>query len=130
VPYKPLLDRALDIVRWKDVKKCVIMQREGVLECPLKEGVDVSYGDFMESVKDVVSVPSTHVEIKIRMHYEITPRTRQSLIHLCNLGTLVDEASVTLNRRMPRHRLYNLQCTTGAVHCTASFDVVIVDYCI
>ena len=63
VPYKPLLDEALDIAKWKDVKKCIIVQREGVLECPLKKG-DISYKELMDTVNekmDAVPLPSTHV---------------------------------------------------------------------
>ena len=63
VPYKPLLDEALNIAKWKDVKKCVIVQREDVLECPLKEGKDVSYSDLMKNVQqkiEAVPLPSTH----------------------------------------------------------------------
>ena len=62
VAYKPLLDEALNIAAWKDIKKCVIVQREGVLECPLAPS-DVSYKELMDSVNDkvdAVPVPSTH----------------------------------------------------------------------
>ena len=64
VPYKSLLEEALDIAKWKGVTKCVIAQREGVLECTLKKGMDVSYKELMESTNermDAVPVPSTHV---------------------------------------------------------------------
>lgn len=63
VPYKPLLDEALDIAKWKDINKCVIVQREEVLECSIKKGQDVCYKDLMNSVnekKDAVPLPSTH----------------------------------------------------------------------
>lgn len=64
VPYKSLLEEALDIAKWKGVTKCVIAQREGVLECTLKKGMDVSYKELMESTKEnmnALPVPSTHV---------------------------------------------------------------------
>ena len=64
VAYKPLLDKALDIAKWKGVKRSVIVQREGVLECSLREGTDVSYRELMDGVNekmDAVPVPSTHV---------------------------------------------------------------------
>ena len=62
VPYKPLLDQALDIAKWKYIKKCVIVQREGVIECTLN-AKDVSYKDLMKNVNehiDAVPVLSTH----------------------------------------------------------------------
>ena len=64
VPYKPLLDQALDIAQHKDIKKCVIVQREGVLECSLKKDKDVSYEDLMKNnvneEMDAIPLPSTH----------------------------------------------------------------------
>ncbi|KAL9178555.1 hypothetical protein ACHAXT_001893 [Thalassiosira profunda] len=61
VPYKPLLEDALEKAQWKDVSRSVIVQRKR-LECKLKEG-DVSYQELMEGVNDTmdaVMVPSTH----------------------------------------------------------------------
>lgn len=51
VPYKPLLDEALKLAKYgKDIKKCVIVQREGVIECLLEKDRDVSYSELMHSV--------------------------------------------------------------------------------
>lgn len=64
VPYKELLDDALRMSKWKGVRKCVIVQREGVLVCDLRDGMDVSYRELMDDTKggmDAVPVPSTHV---------------------------------------------------------------------
>mmetsp|Transcript_14762 Transcript_14762/g.26680 ORF Transcript_14762/g.26680 Transcript_14762/m.26680 type:complete len:356 (+) Transcript_14762:173-1240(+) len=64
VEYKPLLEEALEIAQCgSDVRKCVIVQREGVAECELREGKDVSYRVLMEGVTekmDAVPLPSTH----------------------------------------------------------------------
>jgi propionyl-CoA synthetase len=64
LPYKSLLGEALDVARWKGVEKCVIVQREGVIECALTRGMDVSYKELMESSNekmDAVPLPSAHV---------------------------------------------------------------------
>jgi propionyl-CoA synthetase len=65
VPYKPLVEGALEIAKCgDDVKKCVVVQREGVIECTLNDKRDVSYKDLMKSManekKDAVPLPSTH----------------------------------------------------------------------
>ncbi|KAL3805967.1 hypothetical protein ACHAW5_002503 [Stephanodiscus triporus] len=63
VPYKSLLGEALDMARWKGVERCVIVQREGILECALTRGMDVSYVELMESSNekmDAVPLPSAH----------------------------------------------------------------------
>ena len=42
----------------------MIVQKEGVLECPLKEETDVLYRELMENVNEKVDTapsPSTHV---------------------------------------------------------------------
>ncbi|KAL3811892.1 hypothetical protein ACHAXA_005558 [Cyclostephanos tholiformis] len=64
VPYKSLSEDALHIARWEGVRECIIAQREGVLECELRGGMDVSYGESMDGTNegmDAVPVPSTHV---------------------------------------------------------------------
>ncbi len=65
IHYKPLVEGALDIATYGDgVKKCVVVQREGIIECTLNDGKDVSYKDLMNSVAnervDAVPLPSTH----------------------------------------------------------------------
>lgn len=51
VPYKPLLDEALQIAKYaNEVKKCIIVQREGVVECSLEKGIDVSFNELMQSI--------------------------------------------------------------------------------
>eukprot|EP00986_Skeletonema_menzelii_P013031 scaffold7387_cov145-Skeletonema_menzelii.AAC.2 len=65
VPYKPLVDGALEIASCgDDVEKCVVVQREGVIECTLNNARDVSYTDLMNSVAnkrvDAVPLPSMH----------------------------------------------------------------------
>lgn len=60
VPYKPLLDKALELAT-HDVKKCVIIQRDDVETCSLGE-MDVDYKDAMQTAKpvDAVPLPSNH----------------------------------------------------------------------
>ena len=65
VPYKPLLDDALKLAKYGNaVKKCVIAQRNGVIECPLVKGRDVSYDELIQSVgkqkMEAVSLSSIH----------------------------------------------------------------------
>mmetsp|Transcript_4292 Transcript_4292/g.7082 ORF Transcript_4292/g.7082 Transcript_4292/m.7082 type:complete len:687 (+) Transcript_4292:107-2167(+) len=65
VPYKPLVDGALEIASCgDDVEKCVVVQREGVIECTLNNARDVSYKDLINSVAnkrvDAVPLPSMH----------------------------------------------------------------------
>eukprot|EP00984_Skeletonema_dohrnii_P022953 scaffold12062_cov98-Skeletonema_dohrnii-CCMP3373.AAC.6 len=64
VPYKPLVEGALEIAECADdVKKCVVVQREEI-ECTLNDARDVSYKDLMDSVAneriDAVPLPATH----------------------------------------------------------------------
>jgi len=65
VPYKPLVEGALEIATCADdVKKCIVVQREGVIECTLSDKRDVCYKDLMNSVAnervDAVPLPATH----------------------------------------------------------------------
>ena len=67
LPYKRLLDDAIYMSKWKGVWKCIIVQREGVLVCDLRDGMDVSYRELMDDMKvgmDAVLVPSMHVSNK------------------------------------------------------------------
>ncbi len=86
VPYKPLLEEALDIAKWKGVTKCVIVQREGVLECTLKKGMDVSYQELMEGTNermDAVPLSSTHVRARTRRVLRFLPcKVRLRNFHL------------------------------------------------
>lgn len=61
VPYKPLLDRALDLAILHEVEKCVIIQRESVQTCTLGPR-DMDYHELMAKAKpvDAVPLPSTH----------------------------------------------------------------------
>lgn len=66
VPYKPLLDEALRLAKFgSDVKKCVIVQREGVIECPLVNGRDVCYNELMQSI----GKQNMEGELSTRKHY-------------------------------------------------------------
>ena len=61
VPYKPLLDRALDLASGHEVEKCVIIQREAVETCTLGPR-DVDFYELMVKAKSVraIPLPSTH----------------------------------------------------------------------
>jgi len=60
VPYKPLLDKALELAT-HDVKKCVIVQRDNVERCSLGK-LDVDYCEAMSTATpvDAVPLPSNH----------------------------------------------------------------------
>jgi propionyl-CoA synthetase len=64
VPYKPLVEGALEIAECGDEVKCVVVQREGVIECALNDRSDLSYKDLMDSVANermpAVPLPATH----------------------------------------------------------------------
>ena len=65
VPYKPLVEGAFEIAACgEDIKRCIVVQREGVIECALNDKRDVSYTDLMTSVAnlrvDAVPLPATH----------------------------------------------------------------------
>lgn len=59
VAYKPLLDSAIELSRWKD-GRCIILQREQQ-NCDLVEGRDIDYAQAMSSARregqDVACVP-------------------------------------------------------------------------
>jgi propionyl-CoA synthetase len=60
VPYKPLLDDALKMAKHgSEVKKCIIVQRPGVIECGSTKGRDISYDELMQSVgrQSMAAVP-------------------------------------------------------------------------
>ena len=61
IPYKPLLDRALDLASGHDVETCVVIQREAVAACPLGPR-DVDFHELMAKAKPVgaIPLPSTH----------------------------------------------------------------------
>ena len=61
VPYKPLLDRALDLATLNTVEKCVIIQRHNVETCELGPR-DVDYHELMAKATpvDAIPLPSTH----------------------------------------------------------------------
>lgn len=61
VPYKPLLDRAIDLAILHDIEACVIIQRDNVERCELGPR-DVDYHDLMAKATpvDAVPLPSTH----------------------------------------------------------------------
>jgi propionyl-CoA synthetase len=59
VPYKPLLDEALELAT-HDVKKCVIVQRDNVLSCESGD-LDVDYNCMMTAKSvDAVPLPANH----------------------------------------------------------------------
>lgn len=59
VPYKPLLDEALELATHQ-VEKCVIVQRDNVLSCELGD-LEVDYNDMMRSAGvDAVPLPANH----------------------------------------------------------------------
>jgi len=64
VPYKPLLDLALDLASSHSVEPehCVIIQRDNVERCDLLEPRDVDYYQLMKQAQPVpaVPLPSTH----------------------------------------------------------------------
>lgn len=60
IPYKPLLDEALQVAKYgNEVKKCIIVQREGVVDCSLEKGRDVGYNELMQSIgkQEMEAVP-------------------------------------------------------------------------
>ena len=61
IPYKPLLDHALDLVTDHGVEKCVIVQRNTVETCTLGPR-DVDFHELMAKAKPVgaIPLPSTH----------------------------------------------------------------------
>lgn len=67
VPYKPLLDRALELAEQQDknvsVERCVIVQRRDVQSCTLDGKRDVEYSEVLSEaapVVDAIPLPSTH----------------------------------------------------------------------
>jgi len=65
VPYKPLLDRALEIAEEKSchtIEKVVVFQRRNVRECEMKAGRDIDFEDLVSksSPVDAIPVPANH----------------------------------------------------------------------
>ena len=63
VPYKPLLDKALELADGHTVQNTIVVQRKNVVECDLGPR-DLDYQDLMQksSPVDVVPVPSDHIQ--------------------------------------------------------------------
>ena len=63
VPYKPLLDKALELAQDHQVQNTIVVQRKNVLECNLGPR-DLDYADLMQKSRpvDAVPVPSDHIQ--------------------------------------------------------------------